>query len=409
MKEHLKPILILFLIVFIDLVGFGIVIPLLPFYAEHFQATPATVGIVMATYSLAQFIAAPLWGRISDTIGRRPVFIMSLIGVVASYVWLGFADSLLALIAARALGGFMAGNITAAFAYIADVTAPEHRARGMGMIGAAFGLGFIAGPAIGGLLAGADAASADFRTPPLAAAGLSLAALILTVCLLKESLSPESRAAAAHEPRSIVRQLIRNLQRPEIGFLILLSFLATFVFAGMEATFAMWSTRTHGWGPAQNGYLFAAVGILIAGIQGGMIGPLTQRFGEAHLIVGGAAALAAGMCLIPFSGHLAVLALAMTLLAVGFSILSPSLNSLISLRSQATEQGAIMGATRSATTLSRVLGPIWAGMLFGALGKDWPYWTGAVLMLVVAVLARRLLSAPAPATAPPTAGKKPGE
>ncbi|MEQ8165510.1 MAG: MFS transporter, partial [Alphaproteobacteria bacterium] len=343
-------------------------------------------------YSLTQFIAAPIWGRISDTIGRRPVFIMSLCGVVVSYIWLGFADSLAALIAARALGGFMAGNITAAFAYIADVTAPEHRARGMGMIGAAFGLGFIAGPAIGGLLAGADAATADFQTPPFAAAGLSLTALILTFFFLKESLSPEIRAGAKETPRGIIGPLIHNLRHPRIGFLIFLSFLATFVFAGMEATFAMWSERTYGWGPAQNGYLFAFVGILIAVIQGGLIGRLAGRFGEAQLVLGGAVILAAGMFLIPFSTHLPMLVATMAILAVGFSILSPALNSLISLSSRDNEHGTVMGAARSATTLSRVLGPIWAGMLFWLLGKDWPYWIGAVLMLGFAVLARRLLA-----------------
>ena len=185
--------LILFLIVFIDLVGFGIIIPLLPFFAEHYAASPAMVGFLLASYSLTQFIAAPFWGRISDRFGRRPVLLITLFGAAVSYVLLGVSNSLFMLFIARGLGGFMAGNISAAFAYVADVTTPENRSRGMGAIGAAFGSGFIAGPAIGGILAGPDPINADFRTPALAAAGLSAIALVMAFFILKESLSAEIR------------------------------------------------------------------------------------------------------------------------------------------------------------------------------------------------------------------------
>ena len=377
----------LFLIVFIDLMGFGINIPLLPFYAEHFHADPFTVGLLMATYSLTQLIAAPVWGRMSDRVGRRPVLLLTLGGAAASYIWLGFVDSLAALFAARAIGGFMAGNISAAFAYMADITTRENRAKGMGLIGAAFGLGFIAGPAIGGLLAGADPATADFSRPAFAAAGLSLAALLLAAFILKESLSEEIRARiAARPPEQRFQRLIKALKTPKLGFLVMLSFLATFVFAGMEATFAMWSERTYEWGPQQNGFLFAGVGIVIAVIQGGLIGRLANRFGEAQLIIQGSIALAIGMVLIPFAATLWVLVLAMVALAYGFSTLSPSLNSLISLQVDEENQGAIMGVTRSATTLARIVGPAWAGLLFSQLGKDWPYFVGGLVMLVVAGL-----------------------
>ncbi|MEP1029729.1 MAG: MFS transporter, partial [Alphaproteobacteria bacterium] len=189
--------LAIFLIVVVDLIGFGIIIPLLPFYGEHFQADPQTVGLLMATYSLAQFISAPLWGRLSDHAGRRPVLLLSLAGAAAAYVWLAFADALWMLFMARALGGLMAGNISAAFAYMADITTKENRAKGMGLIGAAFGIGFILGPAIGGILAGPDPLTADYRSPALAAAGLSLFALLLGIVRLPESLSVEVRARAA--------------------------------------------------------------------------------------------------------------------------------------------------------------------------------------------------------------------
>jgi DHA1 family tetracycline resistance protein-like MFS transporter len=377
----------LFLIVFIDLLGFGIIIPLLPFYAEHFYADPFTVGLLMATYSLTQLIAAPLWGGLSDRIGRRPVLLITLGGAAVSYIWLGLIDSLFALFLARAVGGAMAGNISAAFAYMADITTKEDRAKGMGLIGAAFGLGFIAGPAIGGLLAGADPATANYSLPAFAAAGLSLVALLLAIFLLKESLSEEIRARiAARPPQKRFRQLLETLKTPKLGFLVALSFLATFVFAGMEATFAMWSERTYQWGPQQTGFLLAGVGIVSAVIQGGLIGRLAQRFGEEKLILQGSIALAIGMILIPFSENLWILMLAMAILAYGFSTLSPSLNSLISLQVSDESQGAVMGVMRSATTLARVVGPVWAGIVFAQLGKDWPYFTGGMIMLFVALL-----------------------
>ncbi len=391
---------ILFLIVVVDLIGFGIIIPLLPFYAEFFQASPRTVGLVMAAYSAAQFLAAPFWGRLSDRVGRRPVLLISLAGAVGGYVCLGFADTLAMLFVARILGGFMAGNISTAFAYVADVTTKENRARGMGMIGAAFGIGFITGPAIGGILAGPDPLNADYQTPALAAAALSAAALVLALALLKESLSAGTRAALLANPRPRGAAFFKDvLSRPVVGLLIALSFLATFVFAGLESTFAMWSRRQFGWGPEQNGYLFAGIGLLSALIQGGLVGRLAKRFGEGGLIVQGAAALAVGLLLIPFADTVVILAVAMAIAAYGFSIISPALNSAISLAAGDDEQGGVMGVTRSATTMSRALGPAWAGFIFGLIGMDAPYFVGAGVMVVVLflglIVARKLRRPPA--------------
>ena len=401
--------LIIFLVVLIDLIGFGMIIPLLPFYAEFFEADPAVVGLLMATYSFTQFLAAPFWGRLSDRIGRRPVLLVSLAGAAMAYVWLGFAESLWVLFAARAASGAMAGNISAAFAYVADITTPANRAKGMGVVGAAFGLGFIAGPAIGGALAGADPAHADFQTPAFAAAGLSFLALILALIRLKESLSPEIRASTASGPPGKGRwKFTAALRHPRVGLLILFSFLVTFVFAGMEATFPMWSRRQFGWGPEQTGYVFAFMGLLSAMIQGGLIGRLAQRFGEARLILQGAIALACGVALIPFSDNLPMLLTAMLLLGCGFSVITPSLNSLISLQVGEGEQGGILGIARSATTLARVIGPAWAGLLFSIFGKDWPFYGGALVMAVVIYLGLRSFkseSAPDMGSAkPPDAG-----
>ena len=379
---------ILFLIVFVDLVGFGLIIPLLPFYGEHFHATPATVGLLMAIYSLAQFIAAPMWGRLSDRVGRKPVLALSLAGATLSYLWLAFAHDLWMLFAARALGGFMAGNIATAFAYVADVTTPANRAKGMGMVGAAFGLGFIFGPAIGGMLAGHDPANADYTSPALVAAALSGTAMLLTLVLLPESLAKEIRQAHAALPRrSRWRLLAEALRRPGVGRLILLAFLSTFVFAGMETTFAMWSRREFGWGPEQNGWLFAFVGLVSAGVQGGLVGRLALRFGETRLISSGSALLALGMLAIPLAVKPALLWPAMLVVAVGFSLITPSLNSMVSLAVGAGVQGATMGVSRSATTLARVLGPGFAGLLFEFLGKDWPFFVGALIMGAVLAIA----------------------
>jgi MFS transporter, DHA1 family, tetracycline resistance protein len=383
--------LIVFLIVFVDLVGFGIIIPLLPFYGEHFGASPAEVGLLMASYSLTQLLAAPIWGRLSDRVGRRPVLIVSLVGIALAYVWLAFADNLSTLFAARAVAGIMAGNIGVAFAYVADITDSSNRAKGMGVVGAAFGLGFIFGPAIGGILAGSDPDLANYRLPALTAAAFSAIATILAITLLKESLSPELRVQQRLLSRRKRWQQLRDaLAQPGVGLVIGLAFLANFVFAGMETTFAMWSRRAFGWGPEQNGYLFAFVGLLAAAIQGGLVGRLARQFGEGRLVVAGAAALAVGMLLIPFSHSLAVLLVAMTIVACGFSVVSPSLNSLVSLRVPPGAQGGVMGVTRSATTLARVVGPIWAGALFHYLGRDWPYYAGAVVMAIVVVLGLRI-------------------
>ncbi|MGE0718054.1 MAG: MFS transporter, partial [Alphaproteobacteria bacterium] len=284
---------VLFLIVLVDLIGFGIVIPLLPFYAEHLGAGPLTVTLAMAVYSLAQFVTSPLWGRLSDRIGRRPVLLASLAGAVGAYLLLAWAPTLAMLFLARAAAGAMAGNIAAAQAYVADVTPPAERARGMGVIGAAFGLGFILGPAIGGTLAGHDPADIDFVAPALAAAGLSALALLGTVFLLPESLDPAHRGAGTRRGRAAAAR--DAFGRPRLAGPIAVGFVAVAVFAGMETTFALWSSRTFGWGPAQNGWLFAFVGVLGALVQGAAIGRLTPRLGEVRLLSAGLVLMAAGL------------------------------------------------------------------------------------------------------------------
>ena len=373
----------LFLIVFVDLVGFGIVIPLLPFYAEHFGAGPEVVTMVMASYSLAQLVMAPLWGRLSDRIGRRPVLMASMAGSVVSYLLLAWAPSLAILIVARFAAGAMAGNIAAAQAYVADVTPPERRAQGMGLIGAAFGLGFILGPAIGGVLAGHDPANVDFMAPALAAAALSAIALLGAVLLLRESLDRN-----APPPPRIARIVAvrRVLTGGGVARFILIGFATIAVFAGMETTFALWSSRTFGWGPAQNGYLFAFVGVIGAILQGAAIGPLTRRFGEARLLAAGLVLIAVGLLGIAATTTVVMLFASAALLGLGFGMANPSLAALVSRGAGPADQGMVLGVNQSAGSLARVLGPLAAGVAFAHLGKSAPFLLGAIAILPVALI-----------------------
>ena len=391
----------LFLIVFVDLVGFGLIIPLLPFYAERFGASPQLVTLLLAIFSLMSMLAAPLWGRLSDRIGRRPVLMTSMAAAVLAYLWLGFAGELWMLFAARAFAGICAGNIAAAQAYIADVTPPEKRARGMGMIGAAFGLGFIIGPALGGIVAGDDLATADLTTPGLIAAGLSAVAFFGVVLLLPESLPA---AVKARRARSRIAALYSAFGRPVLGRLLAVFFLVILAFAGMESTFALWAMREYGWGPAQIGYVFTYVGLLSAVMQGGLIGPLTRRFGEERLMQSGLALIALGLLLLPVAGTLPPLIVAVTALSIGMGAMQPSLNSLISRRAGAEEQGEVMGVAQSVGSLARVLGPIIAGTLFEAFGRNSPFLWGAVLVAAALLLSWRL-----PRTMPAAAVARPAE
>jgi MFS transporter, DHA1 family, tetracycline resistance protein len=367
---------ILFLIVFIDLVGFGLVIPLLPYYAQRFTASPLQMTLLFAIYSLMSMMTAPLWGRLSDRIGRRPVLMASMAAAALAYLALAFATGLWMLFAARAFAGACAGNIAAAQAYIADVTPPEQRAKGMGMIGAAFGLGFIIGPVLGGIIAGNDLATADLQTPGLIASGLSFAAFLSVIVLLPESLS----ADRARDSRSRIAVAREAFARPVLARLLAVFFLVILAFSGMETTFAWWAIAQFGWGPRSIGFVFFYVGLLSALMQGVMIGPLTRRFGEERLMPGGLAAIALGLLVLPFARELPALFIALTALSLGMGATQPSLNSLISRRAGAGEQGEIMGVAQSVGSLSRVLGPLIAGSLFAAVGRGSPFLWGAALV-----------------------------
>jgi len=381
------PMLIMLLVVFTDLVGFGVVIPLLPFYGEHFGASPLTVTILLCTFSGCQLVAAPLWGRLSDRIGRRPIVLISTATSVAAYAWLASSDALWMLFATRALQGVSAGNISVAQAYIADITTPENRAKGMGLMGAALGLGFIVGPAIGGQLAGGDPNALTVALPAYAAAGFSALALVLAIVMLKESLPVERRAEARRHRPGRIAQIREALGRPDLRRLMVLFFTTTFAFAGMESTFALWALARFDWGPRQVGELFAMVGVVLVLIQGGLIGRLTKRFGEARMLRAGTITIGVGLALLAAALTPAVGIAACCLLSLGMGMAQPSTTSLISREASAIEQGGILGVNQSVGSLARMLGPPVAGIAFTLGGPSAPYVVGAALMLISAWLA----------------------
>ena len=390
----MSPLVIIFLTVFIDLLGFGIIIPLLPFYAERFGGNAATVGMLSVSFSLMQFVFMPIWGRLSDRVGRRPILLLGLFGSFGSYLIFGLAGSLPLLFISRAFAGIAGATVSTAQAYIADTTAPENRAKGMGLVGAAFGLGFIFGPAIGGFLS-----RWGHATPPLFAAALSLLNFAAAWFVLPES-RPAHVPVTARRSGSRVAALRKALTRPAMPVLLLVYFLVVAAFSGFETTFALFSERRHGFTEETIGYLFAYMGVVLALIQGGLVGRVVRRVSEQRLVPFAILALAAGLALIPAAASVAGLCVAIGVLAIGMGFNSPSLVSLISQQTDPDDQGGILGVSQSLASLGRIVGPAGAGVLFDRLGPSAPYVSSAAIMLIAAVVAAGGLRGASPAPQP---------
>ena len=390
-----SPLVVLFVTVFIDLIGFGIVLPLLPFYAQHFGANALLVGLLSTSFSLMQLLFAPVWGRLSDLVGRRPVILVGLLGSSISYLTFALAPSLTILFLSRILAGIAGANISTAQAYIADSTQPENRAKGMGLIGAAYGLGFTVGPAIGGILS-----QYGYAVPAFLASALALANFGAAWWLLPESRNP-SEVTYRIERGLNWQRLRTGIQHPELGVFLILFFIATFAFANLEATFALMTARKFGFDARANGYLFAYIGVLITVVQGGLTGRLAKRFGERRLISVGLFCMIFGLGLLPYSLGLKSLLLVLVILVGGQGSTNPSISSLISQSASTEDQGGILGVAQSLASLARILGPIWGGFTFDALGFQYPYLTGSLFMAVAFSLsllaARGKLNVPEPA------------
>jgi multidrug resistance protein len=379
----LPPLIIVFVTVFIDLLGFGIIIPLLPFYAESFGATAVTVGLLATSFSLMQFVFARVWGRLSDRFGRRPIILLGLLGSCLSYLGFGMATTLTSLFVARIFAGIAGANIPTAQAVVADLTAPENRAKGMGLVGAAFGLGFIFGPAIGGFLS-----RYGYSVPAYFASGLSLANFVAAWFLLPETLKPEHRAT---ERIGRIDALRSALARPHLPLLLAIGFLIVAAFSAYESTFALFAERAHGFDASSIGYFFAFVGIILVIVQGFLVGRVVKTIGEHHIVPASLAIVAVGLLMIPATRSVSALLVANGVMAVGMGFNNPSLMSLVSRYSAAEDQGGVLGLTQSLNSLARIVGPLWGGFAFDHLGIGMPYITSAAVMAAAALLALHAL------------------
>jgi len=358
-----SPLLVIFITVFIDLVGFGIVIPVLPFYAEgtKFGATPSQVGLLFASYSVMQFIFAPVLGRLSDKYGRRPVLLVSLLGTASGFLILGFANTLWLLFVGRIIDGISGGNISTAQAYIADVTSKEDRAKGMGLIGAAFGLGFVFGPAIGGILS-----RWGINVPFLFAGVLALLNAVLLFFVLPETVTRDHPARVSAASGRGWNQLVAALRKPALASVMTIYFLGIVAFSIMTASFSLFMMFRLGYDAFHNGWIFAFVGVISAIVQGGLIGRLVKKFGEPLLVIVGALLVAASLVLVPFVTPLtriAVFLLIGAATSIGQALLAPSLSSLASKSTSAAQQGSVLGVMQSVASLARAVGPSLAAIL----------------------------------------------
>jgi MFS family permease len=412
----------IFLTIFLDLLGFGLVIPFLPGFARQLGASDFVASLTGAVYSLMQFLLVPMWGRLSDRIGRRPVLLTSIAATAAGMVVLGFSNTLLLLFVARVWTGAATANIAVAQAYIADVTSAENRARGMGLIGLAFGLGFILGPFFGGELARVPIFGREGALPAFVAAGLSVVNLILALGFLPESLPASVRASAAASgqggggggvpPTAASRRSVLSLRGlraaisdPDVGRALLVNFLVVFWFAGMEQTFRLFTEDAFHMSAAGTGRILGLVGITAAIIQGGLIGRLSRRFGEVRLLGAGLLLQTGGFSLLGLSSHLAaggrtVLAGSAMLIAAGSGLVSPSVSSYVSRRAARDAQGVTLGSLQSLSALARALGPATGGLLYQTISPSTPYYAGAFGMLLAAFLTlgmHPVSSAPSPA------------
>jgi DHA1 family tetracycline resistance protein-like MFS transporter len=381
----MRALSVVYLTVFLDLLGFGIILPQLPFYAIQFGASGAWVGVLLAAFSVAQLFGAVLLGRLSDRYGRRPVMLMSLLGSALAFTGAGLAQSLWQLIASRALAGLFGGSIATAQAYVADVTEPKDRAKYMGLIGASIGMGFVLGPFIG-----AEMSRFGFSAASFLAAGLSLFDLVLALFFLKEPPAPRPAADAEQAgsadglPRRRQRVSLRYaLSQPVIGRLLAASFVTSFAFVGMEATFALLGKQRFDLGPATMGRFFALIGIVLAVVQGGVVGRLVARLGERRVALIGSLVLSLSLLAIPWSPKLVCLGGVMLIMATGQGLLLPSTSTLISRCTPASMQGGILGVNQSLSAGARAVGPVLAGALFD-VDFHLPYVASAALVLGVA-------------------------
>jgi multidrug resistance protein len=381
-----RPLLVIFLTIFVNLVGFGIIIPLLPFYAVTFGASPVVIGLLFASFSLSQLLASPLLGDLSDRWGRRPVLILSLLGTVVSFVMLAVAQSLAMLFAARIVDGLSGGNITTARAYIADITTHDDRAKAFGLLGAAFGLGFIVGPALG-----AAFARISYTAPIWAAALITVVATVLAWMWLPETVH------RAHAGGAGAWSALRELShRPGLRLLLGIDFMYWMAFAVYQTTFALFGAHRFGFDVTHIGYLFSAFGVLGVIVQGGLVGPLVKALGARYTLIVGLMCAAVGWGGSALTYNLPLFIMMLAPAAMGIGLCNATLSALVSTAAGPHEQGRVQGAAGALESLGRTMGPVWGNAVLQAVGEGAAYGAAAGVLIAAAAMAGRYHSPPRP-------------
>jgi DHA1 family tetracycline resistance protein-like MFS transporter len=371
-----RPLLVIFLTIFVNLVGFGIIVPLLPFYAERFGASGLTIGLLFGIFSLCQLVASPVLGAASDRYGRRPVLIFSLAGTVLSFVMLAMAQTITMLFIARIVDGLSGGNISTARAYVADVTEPKDRSRAFGIIGAAFGLGFILGPALSGILA-----PVSYTAPIWAAAVITAVATLMAIFWLPETVHRTTAASNIS-----LRSIGPMLRRPRVRRILAIDFVYWLAFAVFQTTFALFVAHRFGFDAGQTGYFFAAFGVLGAIVQGALIRPIVGRIGDKTTFMLGLICSAVGLVAATLTHSVMLFALAMVPLALGIGFGHPTMSSLVSRAAREDEQGRVQGAASAIESLGRAIGPVWGNASLQRFGDGMPYISAAGFLLMTLLL-----------------------
>ena len=402
-KVKAPALAVLFAVVFINLVGFGLVVPLLPFFAQSLQAEAWQITLMFSAYSLGQFFAEPFWGRLSDRIGRKPVLLITLAANALGYLMLAFAPNIWLAIVIRLFTGLGAGNISTVQGYVADVTPPEQRAGRMGLIGAAFGLGFIVGPGLGGLLTQPQLGHIGYQLPIFLAAALAALAAVGVIVFLRESRTKADPAA----PRpAFLAGLHFAITQPVVSRVLVVTLIYMAGFSAMEAVFGLWAEDRYNWGPREVGLSFMIVGLVSTLNQGIFAGRLARKFGEARVLATGMLLFGASLVLqvlAPMAWFPAgtldlglfslpipegwVIPVVMALGACGMSLAMPNISAMISRASPPDRQGAMLGLNMASSSIARIFGPVIAGALFSYVGHDWPFLVGAALTIPAAIMA----------------------
>lgn len=392
-----RALFVIFLVIFIDLLGFGIIIPVLPFFTEKVLVMSKTeIGLLTGIYSLMQFIFTPVWGSLSDVYGRKPILKMSLAGNVIAYtlmalVFTNVIPSVALLFIARAFAGFFSANLSAAQAVVSDVTTPEERSKGMGIIGAAFGLGFVFGPALGGFLSHYF----GYGVPLIFSAIFSLISLIVCVAIFQETLPDDLRISnkqnfSFRDVKIVNLKAVNDvLKHKDVGIYVIIFFFITFSFANIFGNFQYFIERKDGLGmnEEQTGYLLSFLGIIAAIVQSTLIKPFKKYFGEDKSVIFGNVLVAIGLFFIPFSTNVWILLAVLTLLAFGNGLNNAMALGLISQNVSRQDQGGVLGINQSLSSLARFLGPLWGGFIYDRFDYHYPFISGAIFMTVITIIA----------------------